>query len=991
MNKKNLKILLLTLTLICIFCSSLTISASAATYKGFQGKTISILGDSISTYQNYSSGNSADTTNSTIRNNRDYYYDGRYELTVKDTWWIQAKHALDAKILVNNSISGSAIFLPNKPQAEAGYYTRAVNLHDNTGKNSGQKPDIIVVYIGTNDFSYHKSKLGTSGEVNYSKLITKNGSDYTYQEPKTSCEAYAIMLHKIRTKYKNAEVYCFTSLQRPTDSVSETKLLESFNNSLKSIAKHYGCYVVDLYNNSGITTNEKVLNRYLYDGYLHPNKRGMDAITSAFLSSLYANSKYAPKKENVFNVTYNLSNVILNEGKLTKTIRNTPFECSFSKLTYGKCNVRVTMNGKDVTAKYYANGKISIPQVTGNIVISAKVSKVNRSFPSYRFLNKNNTIINVATNENTKNIIRKNTSGSYKIGNKIKLFYDTPWTIVFRTNNYVKDYNVILSSTDDNGYRLVLNQAQNIIGFANNTNKTKIFGYNFKSLKLDHTKAHTYKITNQYNVDGTNIFTLFIDNLKVGEFNTCYINGKYYNKKSFLNERNFVFDTIGSKYSHVLSYLQSWADDSLTDHVHTYGYKRTIKVSCATAGYVSTSCDCGMERKQITAKRLPHKESNWIISKEASARFPGEAYKKCSVCKNITRTKALPQLVCSKPVISQLINTENGVKITWKAVSGADSYRVFHRLENGDWAFICETTSTTYCDKNVNSGHLYHYTVKACNEAGYSAYDEVGKKIEFLATPTIKSLYNVDCGTKMLISPVNGAKGYYVYRKVGNGNWAYYKSTTSSTFIDKNVSNGKNYAYRVKAYSSNTVSGFVYNPKTVLFVATPKVKTPINTDSGIKLPYDKVSGAKEYYVYRKNTKNGWDYLGKSTSSSFTDTTAVPGKKYTYIVKAYNSKGYISGFTPGGVTSIRLVTPQPTGHSVLSNGIKLRWSAVTGAKGYYVYRKTGNNDGWTYLGKTSSTSYIDTTAKKGIKYLYIVKAYNGTYTSTYKASGITAKR
>ena len=36
---------------------------------GFQGKTISILGDSISTFENYSNGTAADTTNSTIRGN----------------------------------------------------------------------------------------------------------------------------------------------------------------------------------------------------------------------------------------------------------------------------------------------------------------------------------------------------------------------------------------------------------------------------------------------------------------------------------------------------------------------------------------------------------------------------------------------------------------------------------------------------------------------------------------------------------------------------------------------------------------------------------------------------------------------------------------------------------------------------------------------------------------------------------------------------------
>ncbi len=990
MTKKFFKPLLLILTFICFFCRPLVVSAKADNYSGFQGKTISILGDSICTYKNYSSGNSADSTNSTIRNNRDYYYDGRHDVTIKDTWWIQAKNKLGAKILVNNSYSGTTIFIPgNTSRADTGL-ARAVNLHDNTGKNSGKKPDIIAVYMGTNDFSYHKSKLGTAEAINYKKLITKQGSRYVYANPQTSCEAYAIMLHKIHTKYPKSEIYCFTTLPRETKDAKEKTLLKNFNKSIKQIADHFNCYIVDLYNDTGITDNPKLLNRYIYDGHVHPNKKGMDAITNAFLSSLYENSKYAPKDENVFNVTYKLNNVIVNEGLLKKAIKNTAFNCSFSKLTYGNYKVTVKMGDKNITSECYSGGKINIPAIKDDIVISASISKIDRNFPSYRFKKYDNRLINMVNNENTPNEIVKNTSGSYTMQKSIKLYYDSPWTVVFRTNSFIHDTNVILSSDKENGVKLVLNQMQNIIGFSEKKDPYKVFGYNLKKLNLDHNKTHTYKITNTYNIDGTNTFTLYIDGKKIGKLDTCYVNGKYHNQTSFLNERDLTFNIIGSKYSTSLIYVQIWGNKSIPDHVHTYSYAKDVKATCTNSACLLKTCDCGNKYRKIKSPPLGHKESGWIVTKKATTNTPGEKQKKCSVCKKVTQTKKIPQLKCKQPVVSTLSNTYKGIQVTWKAVSGADSYRVFHRVANGKWEFIGSTTTTTYYDENIKNGYWYYYTVKASNEAGFSDYDEIGKVIQALNTPVFKSAYNVDCGIKLIYSSINGATGYYIYRKAGNGNWQCYAIAKSTTYIDKNVSNGVTYSYRVKAFRDKTVSGFIYEPVNVQFVSTPTIKTPINTDSGVKIQWDKINGAKEYRVFRKNSKNEWVYSGKSTSLSYTDTSAVAGKKYTYTVKAVNNNDVVSGYNFEGVTSVRLPTPQPRGYDIICNNIRIKWNAVNGAKGYYIYRKTGKN-GWTYLGKSTGTSFIDTSAKKGVTYLYVVKAYNDIYTSTYKATGITAKR
>ena len=104
------------------------------------GKTVSILGDSISTFGGVS--NNANN-NSTIGNNA-VYYSGQGGISCADTWWQQVIDVLDLELLVNNSWSGSCVFRPRKGEASVGYTDRCVNLHnDYTGVCSGTNRKLI--------------------------------------------------------------------------------------------------------------------------------------------------------------------------------------------------------------------------------------------------------------------------------------------------------------------------------------------------------------------------------------------------------------------------------------------------------------------------------------------------------------------------------------------------------------------------------------------------------------------------------------------------------------------------------------------------------------------------------------------------------------------------------------------------------------------------------------------------------------------------------
>ena len=50
------------------------------------------------------------------------------------------------------------------------------------------------------------------------------------------------------------------------------------------------------------------------------------------------------------------------------------------------------------------------------------------------------------------------------------------------------------------------------------------------------------------------------------------------------------------------------------------------------------------------------------------------------------------------------------------------------------------------------------------------------------------------------------------------------------------------------------------------------------------------------------------------------------------------------------------------------GVRIAWSALSGAPRYNLYRKSGFGD-WTWLAGTAGTSYVDSTATPGMIYSY----------------------
>ena len=169
-----------------------------------------------------------------------------------------------------------------------------------------------------------------------------------------------------------------------------------------------------------------------------------------------------------------------------------------------------------------------------------------------------------------------------------------------------------------------------------------------------------------------------------------------------------------------------------------------------------------------------------------------------------------------------------------------------------------------------------------------------------------------------------------------------------------------------------------------------------NSKNGVVIKWNNISTATKYRIYRKlKGETSWTKLAdvKAGSTSYTDKNVKSGVQYTYTVKAFDNL-YTSLYDKAGITTIFLSTPTLTQPKASTNVYPVvKWSAVTGSQGYYVYRKGGslnNSTSWKKIAtikNPSTVSYTDKTATSpDWQYTYTIRAYNGKYLSAYDSAG-----
>lgn len=339
-------------------------------------------------------------------------------------------------------------------------------------------------------------------------------------------------------------------------------------------------------------------------------------------------------------------------------------------------------------------------------------------------------------------------------------------------------------------------------------------------------------------------------------------------------------------------------------------------------------------------------------------------------------------------------NTKSGVLFSWQKVSGY-KIRLF-RLEQGadEWVYLGETNSdsSNIYNATAKSGKTYMYAA-AYYANGVASAIVYSDYITYLSEPHLKTIKNAVTGIYFNWTSVEGAVGYRVYRRAaGEKYFTYLGTTTNLWYCDNAVrnNNGTYYKYTVKAIAADGSMSSYEGGLLLRRLVMPYIQSLTNNTNGITVKWAEISGATSYRIYRRGAgQTTWTYLASVTGLTYTDTAVKnnSGSYYRYTVKAVVN-GAFTDYNPDGPYTMRLSTPTLKSAMEVENGIQVNWNAVKGAGGYQVYRKTADTT-WVLVDTVSGTAYVDKTALPGVEYTYTIRAYKGSYRSSYIPAGVSA--
>ncbi len=326
------------------------------------------------------------------------------------------------------------------------------------------------------------------------------------------------------------------------------------------------------------------------------------------------------------------------------------------------------------------------------------------------------------------------------------------------------------------------------------------------------------------------------------------------------------------------------------------------------------------------------------------------------------------------PEIKKIVNTTEGITISWDANDSAVKYSVYRKEVGKDqqWVLIDETTLDSYTDTNVTAGKGYSYSIKAHSNDAESALDNIGLTYTFVPPVEVKTVTNNKYSVDITWDKVENAKRYRIYRRPANGTqWTSlgYVDGNTTSFSDTLATSGGVYVYGVGAVISNSESALV-DSEAIYFLKAPGVVIPENVTDGILIKWDKVLGATEYKVYK--SEDGYDFslLGTVEDASILDTQVEFGKKYIYKVESISSQGN-SPHSDVSKTFLRIEAIGKVTPSLSAGGIHTEWDPVEGVEYYALFRSKGET--FVQIATVSENSYLDTMVESNVKYSYAVAA------------------
>lgn len=393
------------------------------------------------------------------------------------------------------------------------------------------------------------------------------------------------------------------------------------------------------------------------------------------------------------------------------------------------------------------------------------------------------------------------------------------------------------------------------------------------------------------------------------------------------------------------------------------------------------------------------------------------------------------------PTITKIENRSNGIYLEWSNV-GAYQYGINICTDDD-----VETTYTTSCSllyKNVKVGTTYYFYVFGAdkNKDPVTTFGDTFIIYSNSTQPTVAPTTKPTTAPKPTVAPTTppvllGESAIYTS---GDTDLDGQVTVMDATMIQYVLANLKTDTYNAVATLGNvnpsddfSISDATFIMRKVASVAIPSTVTvgtknvtlalpesstysaptvtAASTADGIKLSWNKVSGAPLYRVFQKSGGK-WYHLADTTALSYTDTNVKGGTSYSYAVRCVTAdhQKHLSPFSsllthtyspsvpptqpptqpatqaptvkPADPTPTATVTP--TVH-VYDGKISVSWNAVTGATKYVVK---------TYFASQGINNPFDTktvtTTSTTMNHVFTKKANQSYYGETFLTAVIAYK-
>lgn len=263
------------------------------------------------------------------------------------------------------------------------------------------------------------------------------------------------------------------------------------------------------------------------------------------------------------------------------------------------------------------------------------------------------------------------------------------------------------------------------------------------------------------------------------------------------------------------------------------------------------------------------------------------------------------------------------IQLTWTDVdphaTGYTILRAINGVNNSLQVLTTVTGSTTasYTDNSVVSGHCYSYDVIATAGSNQSGMSNLTSAVTPITAPTaLKS--TALTGTSVALAWTDqdsSATGYNILRSTDGVNFTKIASVTGATagsYTDSTVSSAHSYYYQVSATNQWTTSAVSNTLSVTTPLIAPVSLTVLAVGTNINLSWtDKDANATGYNVLRSTDGINFTQLAQlsgGTVHAYADMTTTAGQKYYYQVQAI-ATGFTSAMS--NTVSFTITTPSPS--------------------------------------------------------------------------------